>query len=62
MMEVYNEQKKNNFEMERNVMLNALINANRRKGARLLPLFTEENEKTTTEIMDERQELFGDLA
>lgn len=62
MMEVYNDQKKNEYEMERNVMLNALINANRKKGARILPLFAEENEKTTTEILDERQELFGDLA
>jgi hypothetical protein len=61
MMAAHNEQKKNEYEMQRNVMLNALINANRKKGARVIPLFTDENEKTTTEIMDEREELFGDL-
>lgn len=61
MMEVYNQRKKNEYEMHRNVMLNALINSNRRKGAQVIPLFPKNTEKTTTEIMDEREELFGDL-
>jgi hypothetical protein len=62
MMEVYNDQKKNEYEMQRNVMLNALINANRKKHSRVIPLFKENNEKTTNEILAEREELFGDLA
>jgi hypothetical protein len=62
MMKVYNEQKKNDYEMQRNVMLNALINSNRRKGSSLIPLFSEDNQKTTLEIINEREELFGDLA
>ncbi|MFC0559686.1 hypothetical protein [Halalkalibacter alkalisediminis] len=60
MMELHNEQMKNNYEMQRNVMYNALINSKRGKNSRIIPLFTENDERTTLEIMDERKELFGD--
>lgn len=59
MMEIYNEKMKNNYEMERNVIFNAIINANRKKGKRMIPLFKEHSEKSTTEILEDREELFG---
>lgn len=55
----HNLQERNGLEMQRNVMLNAIINAFRKKNARFLPLFEEENKMTTEEIIQERHELFG---
>lgn len=60
MMEKYNEKKRNNYEMQRNVIFNAIINANRKKNTRIIPLFKDNDERDTVDIMEEREELFGD--
>ncbi|WP_433959252.1 hypothetical protein [Cytobacillus horneckiae] len=59
MMERYNEKMKNDYEMQRNVIFNAIINANRKKNSGMIPLFKDNSEKTATEIIEEREELFG---
>ncbi|MFS0591495.1 hypothetical protein AB1L05_07815 [Cytobacillus horneckiae] len=59
MMERYNEKMKNDYEMQRNVIFNAIINANRKKNSSMIPLFKDNSEKTATEIIEEREELFG---
>ena len=61
-MEKYNEQMKNEYEMQRNVIFNAIINSNRKKNTRMISLFQDESdEKTTEEIVQEREELFGSM-
>ncbi|WP_139364949.1 hypothetical protein [Sutcliffiella halmapala] len=60
MMEVYNSHLRNNYEMQRNVIFNAIINANRKKNSKVIPLFDEKNDKTNIEILGEREELFGE--
>lgn len=59
MMKKHNERLKVKYEMERNVIFNAIINAFRKKNSRVIPLFREENEKDPIEILEERAELFG---
>ncbi|ADU30366.1 phage protein [Evansella cellulosilytica DSM 2522] len=59
-MEAHNERLKNDYEMQRNVIYNAIINANRKKNSRIVPLFPKDEEKSTEEIIDEREELFGE--
>ena len=60
MMEKYNEKLKNDCEIQRNIVFNAIINTKRKKNTRMIPLFQETNDKTTQEIMAEREELFGE--
>ncbi len=55
----HNLQERNGLEMQRNVMLNAIINAFRKKNARFLPLFEKENDRTAEDVIQERHELFG---
>ncbi|MDQ0269012.1 hypothetical protein [Cytobacillus purgationiresistens] len=59
MMGMHNEKLKREYEMQRNVIFNAIINANRKKNSKIIPLFNDSNEKTAAEMMDEREELFG---
>lgn len=59
MMERYNEKQKNQYEMQRNVYFNAIINTKRKKNTKIIPLFIENTEKPTIEILEEREELFG---
>lgn len=62
MMQRYNQKRKDDYTILRNVILNALANALVKKNA-LIPLFEEEpNGKTKEEILEERKELFGDHA
>ena len=62
MMETYNEQMRNKYEMQRNVIYNAIINANRKRGSRMIPLFKDNDPQTVSDIIEERKELFGDSA
>lgn len=62
MMETYNEQMRNKYEMQRNVIYNAIINANRKRGSSMIPLFKNNDPKTVSDIIEERKELFGDSA
>lgn len=59
MMEAYNEQKKNEYEMQRNVILNAIINSKRKQYTPVIPLFKDDDEMTDEEKLKEREELFG---
>lgn len=60
MMERYNEKKKDEYEITRNVILNAIVNS-RRKGNALIPLFEKtQGGKSAEEILEEREELFGE--
>ncbi len=59
MMDLYNEQLKNNYIIQRNVIFNAIANANRQTNT-VIPLFEEETEgMSQEEIINEREELFG---
>ncbi|WLR41671.1 hypothetical protein LC087_12435 [Bacillus carboniphilus] len=51
--------KKNEYEMERNVIYNAIVNANRKKNSRIIPLFNESAERVTEDVLNDRKELFG---
>lgn len=62
MMETHNERLKTDYEMQRNVIFNAIINTKRKRNSKVIPLFTDSEEKTALEIMQERQELFGEKA
>lgn len=60
MMDRYNEKKKDEYEITRNVILNAILNS-KRKGNTLIPLFEKSiSGKSAEEIFDERKELFGE--
>lgn len=60
MMERYNEKKKDEYEILRNVALNAIING-KRKGNKLIPLFEKTSGyKDTDDILEEREELFNE--
>lgn len=62
MMQRYNQKRKDDYTILRNVILNALANALVKKNTQI-PLFEEEpNGKTKEEILEERKELFGDHA
>lgn len=62
MMERHNEKRKENYTILRNVILNALSNSMKKRNT-LIPLFEDEPEiKTKEEILEEREELFGDHA
>lgn len=59
MMDLYNEQLKNNYIIQRNVIFNAIANVNRQTNT-VIPLFEEETEEMSQEeIINEREELFG---
>ena len=59
MMDLYNEQLKNNYIIQRNVIFNAIANAHRQNNS-VIPLFEEEvEEKSQEEITNEREELFS---
>ena len=58
-MDLYNEQLKNNYIIQRNVIFNAIANVNRQTNT-VIPLFEEETEEMSQEeIINEREELFG---
>lgn len=59
MMDVHNEKKRIEYETQRNVIFNAIVNTKRKRNSRVIPLFSEHEEKSPMEIMNERSELFG---
>lgn len=61
MMSVWSNYRKNEAELKRNVVLNAIYNSNRKKNQKLIPLFEKEVvEKSEDEILKEREELFSE--
>lgn len=61
MMEEWNVLQQNQAELQRNVILNAIVNANRKKNTKVIDLFEKKSiKKSKEEIKIEREELFSE--
>lgn len=60
LIELRNEHLKLKYEMQRNIAFNAYVNANRKKGSKMIPLFDDNDEQTLVDIAEAREELFGE--
>lgn len=61
MLEEWNKLQQNQAELQRNVILNAIVNANRKKNTKVIDLFEKKSiKKSREEIKIEREELFSE--